>query len=237
MFIVSRFNCIATLDDDNSFAPIWMPHFIDAVVAEDRCHLNGMAIEHDVPRYATCVANTNSGGAWRAHRRDGGLLLDIASGESAAQGLSMPHSPRLRDGRLYLIQSGTGEFGTVDLNDGKFTAICELQGFARGLDFVGDFAVIGVSEPRDERHFGGLPIQERLAARSLEPLCQIVVVNLKKGTIEHSLTLNGPVRELYDVATLSGIRRPMIHGFVQPDLRYVIRPAPYDLGQHDGRLT
>ncbi|MEM8597099.1 MAG: DUF4915 domain-containing protein, partial [Pseudomonadota bacterium] len=72
LFVVSRFNCIATLDEENSFAPVWMPRFIDAVVAEDRCHLNGMAIEADRPRYATCVATTNEGGAWRAHRRTGG---------------------------------------------------------------------------------------------------------------------------------------------------------------------
>lgn len=236
LFVVSRFNCIATLDADNSFTPLWMPRFIDAVVAEDRCHLNGMAVEENQPRYATCVAPTNSGGAWRDFRRDGGIVIDIASGEIVANGFSMPHSPRLHGGRLYMIQSGTGEFGTLDVACGQFTPICRLQGFARGLSFVGDYAVIGVSEPRDERHFGGLDLQDQLAREGREPLCHIAIINLATGTMDHTLILKGPVRELYDVAPLRGVRRPMVHGFVQPDLRFVIRPGPFDLSTHDGTL-
>ena len=227
LFVVSRFNCVATLDENNSFAPVWMPKFVDAVVAEDRCHLNGMAIDGDKPRFATCVAPTNVGGIWREHRHDGGVVIDVASDEFVAEGLSMPHSPRLRDGRFYLIQSGSGEFGTLDLSSGSFTPICDLDGFARGLSFVGDHALIGVSAPRDERHFGGLQLQDRLARRGQEPRCYIAVVHLGTGRVEHTLEIRGPVREIYDVAALNGVRRPMIHGFVQPDLRFVVRPAPY----------
>lgn len=235
LFVVSRFNCIATLDADNSFAPLWMPGFIDAVVAEDRCHLNGMAVENHQPRLVTCVAPTNAGGAWREHRRDGGIVVDVGSGETVAAGFSMPHSPRLRNGRCYLIQSGTGEFGTLDLNDGRFTPICALQGFARGLSFVGDYAIIGVSKPRDERHFGGLALSDRLAEARLEPICHVAIVNLTTGKIEHRLVFDGIVSELYDIAVLKGVRRPMIHGFVQPDLRFVIRPAPFDIDAHNGQ--
>ncbi|WP_434051161.1 MAG: TIGR03032 family protein [Roseibium sp.] len=235
LFVVSRFNCIATLDAENSFAPVWMPKFIDAVVAEDRCHLNGMAVEDDKPRLVTCVAATNSGGEWREHRRGGGIVIDVESGETVAGGFSMPHSPRLREGRCYLIQSGTGEFGTVDLKDGSFTPICALQGFARGLGFVGDYAIIGVSKPRDERHFGGLALSDRLADANLDPLCHVAIVNLTSGNIEHRLVFDGVVSELYDVAILHGVSRPMIHGFVQPDLRFVIRPAPFDIDTHNGR--
>lgn len=237
LFIVARFNCIATLDDTNSFAPVWIPPFVDAVVAEDRCHLNGMAIEGDTARFVTCVAPTNVGGIWRDHRRDGGVVVDVASGETVARGLSMPHAPRLYRGRFYMIQSGTGEFGTLDPASGIFTPICDMQGFARGLTFVGTYAVLGVSEPRDARHFGGLDLQDRLAARGLDAVCQIAVVNLETGAIEESLTLKGIVRELYDVALLKGVRKPMIHGFKQPDLRFVIRPAPYDLDRQGGRET
>jgi len=236
LFIVSRFNCIATLDTENSFAPMWLPRFIDELVAQDRCHLNGMAVEGDTPKLVTCVAATNVGGLWREHRRDGGIVIDTASGEIMASGLSMPHSPRLRDGKIFLIQSGTGEFGTLDPANGQFTAICRMQGFARGLSLVGDYAVIGVSKPRDERHFGGLALSETLADAGLEPLCHIAIVNLRTGEIEHKLVFDGIVSELYDVAALRGVRNPMIHGFVQPDLRFTIRPAPFDLSAHTGRL-
>lgn len=237
LFVVSRFNCIATLDAENSFAPLWMPRFIDAMVAEDRCHLNGMAVVGDTPKLVTCVAATNSGGEWRDHRRDGGIVIDVETNEIIAGGFSMPHSPRLKDGRCYLIQSGTGEFGTLDLANGRFTPICRLQGFARGLSLVGNHAVIGVSKPRDERHFGGLALSDTLAEAGLDPLCHIAIVNLTSGEIEHRLVFEGLVSELYDVALLNGIRRPMVHGFVQPDLRFVIRPAPFDLERHNGAAS
>ncbi|WP_299474279.1 TIGR03032 family protein [uncultured Roseibium sp.] len=235
LFVVSRFNCIATLDAENSFKPLWMPKFIDVVVAEDRCHLNGMATRNDVPKLVTCVAATNSGGEWRSHRRDGGIVIDVESNEIVASGFSMPHSPRLVGDHCYMIQSGTGEFGTLDLASGQFTSICSLQGFARGLSILGDFAIIGVSKPRDERHFGGLALSDTLAQSGLEPMCHVAIVNLKTGAIEHSLLFEGVVSELYDVAILHDIKRPMIHGFVQPDLRFVIRPAPFDLDAHDGK--
>ena len=74
----------------------------------------------------------------------------------------MPHSPRLYQGKLWLVQSGTGEFGHVDVVTGRFEPVCFLQGYARGLAFVGDRAVIGVSRPRESRTFEGLALNERL---------------------------------------------------------------------------
>ena len=103
------------------------------------------------PAYATCVAPTNVVEGWREHRRDGGLVIDISTGEAVTRGLSMPHSPRLHGGRLWLVQSGTGEFGHVDIATGRFEPVCFLQGYARGVAFVGEHAVIGVSRPRENR--------------------------------------------------------------------------------------
>jgi hypothetical protein len=44
----------------------------------------------------------------------------VASGETVAQGLSMPHSPRLHDGTLYVLQSGKGLFGRIDPATGAY---------------------------------------------------------------------------------------------------------------------
>ena len=44
IFVNARYNCLATLDPACSFRAIWKPDFIDAIVGEDRCHLNGLAI-------------------------------------------------------------------------------------------------------------------------------------------------------------------------------------------------
>ncbi|MEX0279862.1 MAG: TIGR03032 family protein [Arenibacterium sp.] len=223
LFVVTRFNCIATLDQRSSFVPVWRPPFIDRIAAEDRCHLNGLAMDNDQPAYVTCVAGTNIAGAWRNNRREGGLVLDVTSGETVASGLSMPHSPRLHNGRLYVIQSGAGEFGYIDLATGHFEAICFLPGFARGMTFLGDYAIIGVSRPRRDRTFEGLALQERLQAEKVPPECMLAVVRLDTGDIEHTLEIGGAVSELYDVCALPGIHRPKILGFKSQEIRFAIR--------------
>lgn len=228
LFVATRFNCLATLDYRNSFKPVWTPPFIDRIAAEDRCHLNGLAMEDGRPAYATCVSTTNTGGAWRDHRREGGVIVDVNDGRIVAEGLSMPHSPRVYNGQLYVLQSGLGEFGRVDPKTGDYETLCNLPGFARGVTFAGDHAVIGVSRPRKDKTFQGLELNERLEAMKREPLCMIAVVNLQTGDIEHTLEIEGRVQELYDVAMLPGIRRPKLLGFRTPEIRFQLRPAPYD---------
>ncbi|MEM9370463.1 MAG: TIGR03032 family protein [Pseudomonadota bacterium] len=230
LFVATRFNCLASLSADHSFKPVWKPPFIDRIAAEDRCHLNGMAMgpSGDLPAFVTCVSNSNVAEGWREHRIGGGLVLEVKNGEPVATGLSMPHSPRLRDNKLWLVQSGTGEFGTVDLKNGTFEPICFLQGFARGVAFVGDHAVIGLSRPRSEASFSDLPVNERLEKEGVQPKCGLAVVNLKTGDIEHTLDIEGVVEELYDVAVLSGVRRPMALGFKTNEIRFMIRPETLD---------
>jgi uncharacterized protein (TIGR03032 family) len=225
LFVVTRANCLATLGPQHSFVPVWKPPFIDRIALEDRCHLNGLAIRDDTPAFVTCVSQSNIAGGWRDNRQDGGVVLDIASGEVVASGLSMPHSPRWHDGQLYILQSGTGEFGQVDLDTGQFDPICFLPGFPRGVGFIGNHAVIGVSKPRDKT-FEGLPLEDRLRDEGMAPRCQIAVVNLTSGDIEHALMIDGAIGELYDVVTLPNVARPMALGFKTNEIRFHIKPGP-----------
>lgn len=226
LFVVTRFNCLATLDQRHSFVPVWKPPFIDRIAAEDRCHLNGLAMDGDRPAYVTSVAGTNVAGGWRDHRREGGLVLDVASGDVVARGLSMPHSPRLHDGTLYVLQSGKGLFGRIDPATGAFEEICFLPGFARGVTFIGRHAVIGVSRPRRDAAFEGLELDERLEREGVQARCLLAVVNLDTGDVEHTLEIEDAVQELYDVKALPGVARPMAIGFKTDEIRFMIRPAP-----------
>ncbi|RFB04551.1 TIGR03032 family protein [Parvularcula marina] len=225
IFVVTRFNCIATFDERNSFAPVWIPPFIDRLAAEDRCHLNGLAMKDGEPAYVTCVSRTNVSGGWREHRMGGGVIVSVPDGKIVAEGLSMPHSPRLYDGQLYVLQSGIGEFGRINLETGAFEKLCFLPGFARGLTFLGRHAIIGVSRPRAEKTFEGLALDDRLKEQGISSRCQLAVVNLDTGDIEHTLEIDGVVQELYDVGALPGIVRPQAIGFKTDDIRFVIRPA------------
>ena len=108
---ITAYNCLATLDPRGSFNPRWRPAFIDAIVGEDRCHLNGFCTDAGEIAYASVVAESNRSDGWRAHRVDGGAVIDVRTGEAVVRGLCMPHSPRLHRGRLWLLEAGTGRFG------------------------------------------------------------------------------------------------------------------------------
>ncbi len=223
VFVNTLFSCLATLSDTASFVPLWKPKFISRLAAEDRCHLNGVAMEDGRPRYATAVSRTDVADGWREHRRDGGSVIDVLSDEVIAEGLSMPHSPRLYRGRLWLHDSGSGRFGFVDPKSGRFEELAFCPGYLRGLAFAGDFAVAGLSKLRESnRTFAGLALEEKLAAKGVATRCGLQVIDLRTGDIVHWLKIEGIVSELYDVAVLAGAVRPMAIGFKTDEIRRTI---------------
>ena len=221
-FVNTLFGCLATVSDGYSFRPLWKPPFLSRLAAEDRCHLNGMAMQDGAPRYATAVSRSDAADGWRDRRQDGGVVIDVESGEIVAEGLSMPHSPRLHEGRLWLLNSGTGELGFVDLEAGKFEPVAFCPGYARGLAFAGNHAVIGLSLARENRTFSGLALDDALKARDVEARCGLAVVDLATGDMTGWVRISGIVRELYDVAALPGIRRPSAIGFKTDEINHVI---------------
>jgi uncharacterized protein (TIGR03032 family) len=223
VFANTLFGCLATVSPGYSFRPVWRPPFITAMAPEDRCHINGMALVEGKPRFVTCVARTDVADGWRAHRDKGGVVIDVSNGEAVVTGLSMPHSPRWHDGRLWLLNSGKGQLGTVDFTTGAVEEVAFLPGFARGLAFTSGHAVIGLSLPRESRTFRGLPLENELARRETEPWCGLAVVDLASGNIAHWLRIEGTaVRELYDVVTLPGVRRPAAIGFQTDEIKHTI---------------
>ena len=201
----TRFSCLATLDGTYSFVPRWRPPFVSALAPEDRCHLNGLAVVDGEPRYVTALGMTDEPGGWRDGKTTGGVVLDVRSGEPIVTGLCMPHSPRWHDGRLWVLESGTGRLGTVDLGSGVFAEVARVPGFARGLSFAGPFAFIGLSQVR-EQVFEGLP----LTADGVERNCGVWVVDLRTGGIAAFLQFEGQVHELFEVAVLHGVRYPEV---------------------------
>ena len=180
---------------------------------EDRCHLNGLALRDGRPRYATAVSRSDVAAGWRNRRRDGGCLLDMETQEVLLEGLSMPHSPRWYRDRLWLLNSGSGEFGSFDPGRGRFEPLAFCPGYLRGLALHGRYAVVGLSRPRHDGVFGDLALQEGLARRDAEPVCGLRVIDLDSGDVVHWLDFRRVVSELYDVQLLPGVRRPTAIGF------------------------
>jgi uncharacterized protein (TIGR03032 family) len=216
IFVATLFGCLATLSERYSFTPLWRPPFLSKLVAEDRCHLNGLAVEDGRPRYVTLVSPSDVADGWRDRRRNGGCVLEVPSGRVVAEGLSMPHSPRVYRNRLWLLNSGTGMLGSIDQNTSTFHSLAFCPGYLRGLAFVGDYAVVGLSRPRHDKTFDGLPLDEELARRGVEARCGIQVIDLRSGDTVHWVRVDGMVTELYDVVVLPGVTRPMLLG-VQGD--------------------
>lgn len=221
-FANTLFSCVATVSESDSFVPLWKPRFISKLAAEDRCHLNGLAMEGGKPRYVTVVGKSDVADGWREHRAGGGCVIDADSSEVVAGGLSMPHSPRVHKGQLRLHNSGSGEFGRVDLAAGRFEPVAFCPGYLRGLTFVGDFALVGLSQSRDNRTFSGLALDDALTTRDAEARCGLMVIDLSSGDAVHWVRLSGVVRELYDVVLLPGVTRPSAIGFKADSIRRVI---------------
>ncbi len=220
----TRFSCLCTLDRSASFTPQWRPPFVKALEPTDRCHLNGLGMVEGRPRYVTALGETDTPAGWREKKASGGILMDVDSGEVITRGLSMPHSPRWYAGRLWVCESGAGTLGHIEPNTGKYTPIAEVPGFTRGLDFVANFAFVGLSQVRESAVFSGIPITERLTAE--ERTCGVCAIDLNSGQVVALLRFETAVQEVFAVTVLPGRRYPDLinddetllqNSFVVPD--------------------
>jgi uncharacterized protein (TIGR03032 family) len=207
------FSCLCTLHDDFSFVPRWRPPFITALAPEDRCHLNGLALGADergalTPQYVTALAETDTPEGWRPNKTTSGCLIHVPSGATVARGFAMPHSPRVRHGRVWLLDSGKGRLLIVDPATNGVQVVAELPGYPRGLAFHESFAFVGLSKIRETSTFGGMPIADRRA----ELKCGIAIVDLRSGRLVAHLELHSGVEEIFAVEVLPGIRFPAVSG-------------------------
>ncbi len=205
-FVNTRFSSLCTLDTKYSFVPRWRPTFVTALTPEDRCHLNGLAMVNHKPKYVTALGKTDTAGGWRKNKANGGILIDVETNEIISTGLSMPHSPRWHDNRLFLLESGNGSLGIVDRASGKLETITTLPGFTRGMDFCGSIAFIGLSQVRETAVFSGIPLTERLEER----ICGVWVVNILTGQVIAFLRFEDAVQEIFAVQVLPNISFPEI---------------------------
>jgi uncharacterized protein (TIGR03032 family) len=226
----TRFSCLARLSDRHNFEVVWKPPFISRIAPEDRCHLNGAAVVDGRAKYVTALGESDVVGGWREGKASGGVVIDVESGEIAARGLSMPHSPRWREGALWLLNSGEGRLVRMDPKDGRTTDVCELPGYLRGLSFAGPYALVGLSRIRERHIFGGLPIQQR----GVPLKCGAAIVDLRTGRPAGLFEFTAGVEEIFEVLFLPGAKQPMLtnatvpatrDAFTSPECAYWLRPS------------
>ncbi|MEZ5697281.1 MAG: TIGR03032 family protein [Sphingomonadaceae bacterium] len=211
VFVSTAYSCLCEPSRTHSFKAIWKPDFISRLAREDRCHLNGLAMVDGEPRYVTAVCRSDVVDGWRDRRQDGGIVIDVNNNAIVAEGLSMPHSPRWHDGKLWVLNSGAGELGWIDLEHRKFVSHTFFPGFLRGLAFLDHFAIVTLSKPRHGR-FEGLQLDSRLSEKNADAWCGIQILNLQTGEIVHWLRFDGAISELFDLCILAGVANPLTIG-------------------------
>ena len=224
----TRFSCLCTLHPDYSFVPRWRPPFITALAAEDRCHLNGLAIVDGQPKYVTALGETDTADGWRANKPQGGCLMEVTSGEV--------DQPRPVDAALAaLARRPAVAAGIRDRAAGARRSrhrppsrrVAELPGFARGLALAGPYAFVGLSKIRPTSAMDGVPLAERREQLK----CGVAVVDLRSGQVIALLEFQTAVEEIFDVQLLPGLRFPEVIGFQQETIQHTFvvpreSPAP-----------
>jgi uncharacterized protein (TIGR03032 family) len=224
----TRFSCIAAIDGRYSFTPVWTPPFITEVMPEDRCHLNGLAVADDRVAYATAFKSSDVPRGWSEPRLTGGLLMEVPSGKVVLEGLCMPHSPRVFDGHLYVLDSATGRVLRVEPERRTAEPLVKLSGFTRGLDCAGDILFVGLSRIRHRPGREALPI----AVEYDTLMCGIVAVNRLDGRILGYIKFDESYEEIFDIKALPNFRRG---GILSVDderhRRTLVLPGPRFLGR------
>ena len=204
----TMFSTLCTLDQNFSFVPRWRPPFITELSANDRCHMNGLAMVDGRPKFVAAHGDSNEPGGWRPTKATGGVVIDVESGETIVRGFAMPHSPRVALGRLWVLNSGAGQIGTIDVPSGKFDPVETLPGFTRGLAFSGQFAFVGLSKIRETSVFGGMPIEKDRASLR----CGVAAIDLATGRTVATLQFHSGVDEIFAVSVLPNTLRPLVVG-------------------------
>jgi uncharacterized protein (TIGR03032 family) len=225
IFVNTKYSCLATVNLVHSFKPVWKPKFISKLAPEDRCHLNGMAMVAGTPKYVTSVSQSDMLNGWRENREKGGVIIDIETDRVVTDELSMPHSPRVANGALWVLDSGRGYIARVDETTGRKENIAFCPGFLRGLSIWNGHGIVTVSLPRDGS-FKDLELEENVRARGGVPWCGIQIVDLRAGDIVQWIRLDGFIKELFDIGVIPGSQCPMALGVGTPELQQTISFDP-----------
>ena len=219
VFINTLFSCLARMSSRWSFEPIWHPAFIGRVAAEDRCHLNGLAMETSQPAYVTACSQTDTAKGWGDVRRDGGCLVDVRRNEVVVERLSLPTlSPPARRSTL-----------AAGLRPWLFRTRGRESWRLEPLVFCPGYARAGVH--RSVCHRGSVETATRTdlqwpgtrrgirSAEQSAPQCGLLVIDCERCQVVEWLQIEGQVEELYDVIVLPGVECPKLLGLKTDEIR------------------
>jgi uncharacterized protein (TIGR03032 family) len=180
-------NAVVKLHDNGRYERVWWPQCIEVngtpEFRQNHLQLNSIAAGETLESSFFSASTDKLSKRRPGHKNfpvdKRGVIFSGATREVTARGLTRPHSARLHQGKLWVDNSGYGEFGFVD--NGQFTRIVRLPGWTRGLCFYGDIAFVGTSRviPRFRQYAPGLAVEDSV--------CGVHAVDLKTGTVLGSI--------------------------------------------------
>jgi uncharacterized protein (TIGR03032 family) len=206
VFANTQFSCLSRADGRSSFQPLWQPPFITQLLPQDRCHLNSFATDGRRIRYATAFAASDTQMGYRAMPLDSGVIIDVEANAVVASGLIRPHSVRVINDQLYVLNSAAGEVTQVDIAGRRSTTLANLPGFTRGLRAQGDVLFVGLSTLRATAQALNLP----LSGRRDSLIAGIAALDRATGRVLGMLRLPPGVEELFDFVLLPGVQRALV---------------------------
>jgi uncharacterized protein (TIGR03032 family) len=202
-------NAVVTLGAEGAWRPVWWPKAIErrGRPRSDRNYLQVNSIAAGATlRDSFFSASSDSIGRRRPGHLDfpvdgRGVVFSGRTREPICGGLTRPHSARLARGRLWVLNSGYGEIGCV--RDGRVEVVRRLDGWTRGLCFVGPYAFVGVSRviPRYARYAPGV---DGRASR-----CGLRAIDTRSGEVVAGL--DWPAGN--QIFAVEWLPRTLAHGF------------------------
>lgn len=180
-------NAVVRLEDRGHAEPVWWPRSIESDGQPDFSRnflqVNSIAAGEDI-RSSYFSASAERPSARRPGHRNfpvdhRGVVFSGRSTEPVVRGLTRPHSARLADDVLWVLNSGYGELGYCE--GGKFVSVLSLQGWTRGLCFHGNYAFVATSRviPRFRQYAPGLDVHRSI--------CGVHALDLRTGRVAASL--------------------------------------------------
>ena len=181
-------NAVVRLDENGDYKRVWWPRAIERpdgpIFGRNHLQLNSIAAGATM-RQSFFSASTDKVTSRRPGHRNfpvdrRGVIFSGKTREPIARGLTRPHSARLREGEVWVANSGYGELAVVRAGD--LHRVIRLPGWTRGLCLCGDIAFVGTSRviPRFSQYAPGLDVEQSE--------CGVHAVELTTGRHLGSLT-------------------------------------------------
>jgi uncharacterized protein (TIGR03032 family) len=199
-FINTLYSALCTLDpmEPNNFVKVWHPAYINKTSGTDQTHLNGFAIDDGVVKYVTALGKSNKG-AWKKKIKTGGIVIDAKKNKIITTGLSMPHSPRIYNDKLYILESAAGKMIEIDRETGKKHERINFGSFIRGMCLIDDYIFVGISKIRSGK---GGSLFDKLQVDESTSFAGIAAIKLSTLETIGQLKFSSGVTDIYNIKKL-----------------------------------